>query len=58
MDEDGNTFQEAVTVSAQRRFTRKINDITEMNNKGGVSTRVESTNEVGIIAERSMYWLD
>lgn len=58
MDEDGNTFQESTTVSAQRRFTRRINDISEMNNKGGVSTKVESTNSVGIIAERAMYWPD
>ena len=56
MDNDGNTEEEETTVAAHSRFTRRINDISAMNNKGGVSTKVESTNSVGIIAERAMYW--
>jgi len=63
MDQDGNTAVQTETVSANGRFTQKINDYTVdgvkvMDNKSGVSTKVESTNNVGVIVERSMYWLD
>lgn len=56
MDSDGNTKVKETTVAAQRRFSQKINNISEMNNKYEVSTTVEVTNNVGIIVERSMYW--
>ena len=56
MDEDGNTSYEDVTIAANRRFTKNINSVSAMNNKNGVSTKVESTNNIGIIAERSVYW--
>jgi len=56
MDEDGNTKSEDVTVYSQSRFTRLINDIPEMDEKYGVSTKVQSLNNVGIICERAMYW--
>ena len=56
MDENGTTHIQTETVAGNRRFTQRINDISTMNNKFGVSTKVESTNSVGIIAERAMYW--
>jgi len=58
MDQDGNTETQYETINANRRFTQKINDVSNMNNKSGVSTTVESTNGVGVIAERAMYWYD
>ena len=56
MDENGATFQESVSIAGQRRYTRKINDVSSMNNKSGVSTKIEATNGVGVVAERAMYW--
>ena len=63
MDQDGNTTAQTETVTAEGRFTQKINDYTVngvkvMDNKSGVSTMVQSTNGVGIIVERAMYWYD
>lgn len=63
MDNYGNTETQVETVAANSRFTQKINDyevdgIKVMDEKFGVSTKIESTNGVGIIAERAMYWYD
>ena len=55
-DDDSTQAQiQTTTVEANSRFTQRINDVSEMNNKTGVSTKVESTNGVGIIVERAMY---
>ncbi len=58
MDQDGNTAVQTETITGQSRFTQKINDVPNMNNKSGVSTTVASTNDIGIIVERAMYWND
>ena len=53
MDKDGNTEVLNETIPATSRRTYYVN--TYMPGKS-VSTKVESTNGVGIIAERAMYW--
>ena len=56
MDTDGNTYQlQDVDVPAKTRIQRNINAV--MDNVNGVSTRVQSTNGVGVIVERPMYLL-
>ena len=54
MDNDGNTEEETKLISGNRRYSRKINDVSDMNDKSGVSTKVVS--DIGVIAERAMYW--
>ena len=56
MDTSGNTVQVSPMVNAQTRYTANINAVSGMENKEGVSTKVQSTNSVGVIAERSIYW--
>ena len=56
MDTDSNTVQVSPTVNAQTRYTANVNVVSGMENKEGVSTTVESTNGVGIVAERIVYW--
>ncbi len=53
MDQDGNTVIKTETIAANSRTTINVN--SQMANKD-VSTTVVSTNDVGIIAERAMYW--
>jgi hypothetical protein len=55
MKGDGTTATHTETILANSRKTIKVNNYVP---SGDVSTRVESTNNVGIIAERAMYWYD
>ncbi len=50
---DGSSIQEAITVPATGRQTIHVNDFVA---NAAVSTKVESTNDIGIVAERAMYW--
>ncbi len=50
---DGTTEVESVTIPAQSRRTIRVNDLI---NDRGVAATVTSTNGVGIVAERSLYW--
>ena len=50
----GGPLTQTVTVPARSRHTIWVND--EQPEAGAFSTVVESTNGVGIIAERAMYW--
>ena len=56
MDNSGNTLTESINIDPYQRYTRKINDVTAMNNKEGVATKIEVTTGSGIVAERAMYW--
>ncbi len=53
MRREGAQVERAYTVGANSRFTICVDDILP---DAEVSTKVESTNEVGIIAERAMYF--
>jgi len=48
-------YTDPIPLSANTRRTYKVNDYVSNND---VSTKVESTNGIGIIAERAMYWYD
>ncbi len=57
-DSDGNAqdpVTQTLTVGALSRQTIHVNGVDGLSSTA-VSTKIESTNEVGIIAERSMYW--
>ena len=54
-DADGNTVSEDATIGASCRYTRRINDVSGMSSQSSVSTKIVS--DIGIVAERSMYWL-
>lgn len=54
MADDGTTALVTGTVAANSRLQRRINDA--LDGKSGVATKVESTNKITIVAERSMYW--
>ena len=56
MDLNGNTEIVTQNLSANSRMSTLINDTASMNNKDAVSTKVESSDSVGIIVERAMYW--
>lgn len=56
MDDKGVSYEEQFQLGAHSRFTKRINDIKEMNNKNGVATKIESLGGAGIIVERAMYW--
>ncbi len=53
MLEDGNPIQRGINIPGTSRYTIHVNDIVP---NAAVATKIESTNEIGIIAERSMYW--
>ncbi len=55
MPEDGNVVQKDYTVGAESRFTVPVNSIAGLG-PTGVSILAESTNGVGIVAERAMYF--
>ena len=50
---DGSSVVEEVTVEAARRSTVHVNDFVS---SSSIATKVESTNGVGVIVERPMYW--
>jgi hypothetical protein len=56
MDQNGNTTVHQGMVGPQRRYTVKVNNIPGWETKDQVSTVVESTNGVPVVAERAMYW--
>ena len=56
MDLNGGTEIETYTLEANTRYSRNLSDVTNMNGKEGVSTKVESTTGIGIVVQRSMYW--
>ena len=56
MDGSGNTAVVTQSLAANSRMSKRINDTTSMNNKNDVSTKVEASASVGIVAERVMYW--
>ena len=56
MDTTGSTTAVTQNLAANSRMSYRINDNTSMSNKQGVSTKVESSGSVGVIAERVMYW--
>jgi len=53
VDSSGSTEQVGFQVSPSSRYTLSVDSIFPDSN---VSAKVESTNSVGIVAERSMYW--
>lgn len=53
MAEDGTNIQETVTVAPGSRYSLHANDVLPA---ASFSTKIESTNNVAIVAERSMYW--
>ncbi len=55
MPESGQVIQKDYTVAASSRYTVLVNGVEGLP-ATGVSMRVESTNGVGIVAERSMYF--
>jgi len=53
MDENGTTQQTTDSVPANSRRTYNVSSYLP---NSSVSTKIESTNDLGIIVERSMYW--
>ncbi len=53
MDENGTTQQTTDSVAANSRQTYNVSSYMPTSN---VSTKIESTNNLGIIVERAMYW--
>lgn len=53
MKSNGSTVVKNITVNPTSRYTICVNDYVP---NYSVSTKVESTNSVGIIVERAMYW--
>ena len=53
MKEDGSTVVHDITVPATGRYTIHVNAVIP---NESVSTKVECTNEQGVIVERAMYW--
>lgn len=53
MKNDGSIIEKDIIVGANRRYTVYVNDIVP---NDSVSTKVETTNGVDVIVERSMYW--
>jgi hypothetical protein len=58
MKGDGSNQQQALTVPARSRFTVGVNDVIGHEDSAACdfSARVETTNGVGIVAERPMYF--
>ncbi len=58
MKGDGSNQRQDVTVPARTRTTVKVNDVIGQDDSDACdfSAKVESTNGVGIVAERSMYF--
>jgi len=54
MKEDGTTVVETIEVGASSRYTIDVNNI--LPNEVGVSTKVESADDLGVVVERAMYW--
>lgn len=55
MKSDSTTVQQSITVAATSRYSLHVNDIASLSGKA-FSTKIESTNGVGVIPERAMYW--
>lgn len=55
IDDKGEIVEKEITVNPQNRGTVHVNDIPEMVDKS-FSTEVRSGNNVGIVAERAVYW--
>lgn len=55
MKEDGKTVRRSYTISPHSRFTITADEIPGLES-AGFSTRLVSTNGVGVIAERAMYF--
>jgi len=53
MKSDGSTVSFSITINAHSRQTIHVNEYVP---NDSVSTMVESTNGVGVIVERAMYW--
>ena len=53
MKPDGTTIERNITVGATSRYSLNVNNIVL---DSSVSIKIQSTNDVGIVVERSMYW--
>ena len=53
MLEDGSNIQRELTLAGTSRTSIHVNEIAP---DKSVATKAESTNNIGIIAERAMYW--
>jgi hypothetical protein len=56
LKEDGTTIVQDVTLEAQTQRTLHVDAIPGLENAGGVSTVVTSTNGDPLIVERTMFW--
>ncbi len=55
MKNDGTTVQQSITVSPTSRYTLDANGVSDLSSSA-FSTKIESTNGIEIVVERSMYW--
>lgn len=53
MKSDGSVELQNITIPATSRSTIYVNDVVP---NESISTKIESTNGVKVIAERAMYW--
>ena len=56
LKEDGTTITQDVTLEAMTRRTLHVDSIPGLENAGGVSTVVRSTNGNPLVVERTMFW--
>lgn len=54
MKEDGTTVVETMVVGASSRYTIYVNNI--LPDEVGVSAKIESADDLGVVVERAMYW--
>jgi hypothetical protein len=53
---DGSTIEKTYDVDPNSRFTIDVNNADDRLHSAAISARVQSTNNVPVIVERSMYW--
>lgn len=53
---DGQVVTRTFTIPAERRLTIAVGDVDPLLNASDFSTTLTSTNGVGIVAERAMWW--